>query len=126
MWHGWIVIRNSDSAVVGTQYTTPAAGAWPAGYTVREVTLPSEPPVHNPADGIESYDPSTPAQRLAGVRVDFNQLAADAQAEIAWLDTNIPRIPTADLALLRVGLERLARQNRQMLKAWLYVLRRMG
>ena len=128
MWHGWIVVRLSDNAIIGTQNDqAPPTGAWnPTLFVVREVVLPVPPPLHNPDEGIESYDTSAPAQRLASVRVDFNQLAADAQTEIDWLDTNIPRIPTADLTLLRGGLERLARQNRGMLKAWLYVLRRMG
>ena len=124
MWHGWIIIRNSDSAVIGTEEgVPPPAGAWQSGFfTVKEVTLLRAPLIHDPDEGVTSYDPTTPSDVLS--RVDFEQLADDAQAEIDWLDMVIPQIPTADLQQLRDGLERLAKQNRAMLKAWKYVLKR--
>jgi len=128
MWHGWIVIRNSDIAVISTQEDVPPPdGAWkPALFTVKEATLDRAPPLHDPDEGVESYDPTTPDDVLGARRVDFDALADDAQAEIEWLDTAIPQIPTADLGQLRDGLQRLARQNRAQLKAWRYVLRRWG
>lgn len=126
MWHGWIIIRDSDNAVVGTQYDRPPAGAWGNGYTVHEVRLPTEPPIHDPAGGgIESHDPSTADDRMNGLRIDFDQLAEDVQTETEWLNVVIPLIATADLMALRVVLERMARQNQGMLRAWRYILRRM-
>jgi hypothetical protein len=49
---------------------------------------------------------------------DFEALAAKAAAEIAWLEETTP---TIDDPVLR----RIAQENREMLKAWRYVIRRL-
>jgi len=122
----WLIIRNSDSAVVGTNYATQAPAA-PNGHTVKEWFGP-EPALHDPVEGVESYDPTLDDpdwKILANLRIDFDALADKADNEVAWLEAAIPQIETANLDELRMLLSRLMRQNTVMIKAWRYIVRRL-
>lgn len=121
----WLIIRKADSAVVGTNYlVAPEASA---AFEVKE-WQGAEPPIHDPDEGVESYDPTLtdpgyPAFRQS--RVDFDGLADKAAVEIEWLDETIPNIPTMTGAEVRAVVHRLAREQREELRAWRYIFRRL-
>jgi hypothetical protein len=121
----WLIIRESDNAVVGTNYNV--APPAPPGHRVVEWAGP-EPPIHEPPE-VESYDP-TPVDSdyptFADARDVFDDLEVRADAEVAWLESVIPTIDAADLEALRAILKRLAQQNLRMVKAWRYLWRRLG
>lgn len=58
-------------------------------------------------------------------KIDLRDLAADATAEIAWLEENIPLVDTANLATLRGYIRRLMAENRRQIKAWRFVAHRL-
>jgi len=121
----WLIIRESDDAVIGTNYNiAPPA---PAGHRIVEWAGP-EPAIHDPPE-VESYDPTLvdpDYSTFTDARNIFNDLEARADAEIAWLESVIPTIDTADLVTLRAVLRRLAQQNLRSIAAWRYVFRRLG
>jgi len=121
----WLIIRESDNAVLGTNYNiAPTA---PAGHRVVEWAGP-EPPIHYPPE-VESYDPTLIDPDYAAfteARDTFDDLETRAAAEIAWLESAIPAIDAADLETLRAVLKRLAQQNLRSIKAWRYAWRRWG
>lgn len=59
-------------------------------------------------------------------RRDFEDLESQVMAEIQWLSEIIPGIDTMTATEVRDVVKRLAKQNRQMIKAWRYVIRRLG
>lgn len=124
----WLIIRKSDGAVVGTNYLT--------GPSVNEDRFEVkewhgvEPPIHDPhADPpILSHDPTLddpgyPAFRQS--RIDLVALADKADAEIEWLNETIPNIPTMTGAEVREVVLRIAREQREELRAWRYIFRRL-
>lgn len=122
----WLIIRELDDAVVGTNYlTAPPA---PAGHRVVE-WAGVEPAIHDPAQGVFSYDPTLTDPdyvTFTEARDVFDDLEAQADAEIAWLEAAIPTIGTADLAALRAILKRVAQENLREIRAWRYLFRRLG
>jgi len=122
----WLIIRESDNAVVGTNYNIPPLA--PPGHWVVEWTGP-EPAVHTPDEGVESYDPTLADpdySTFLEARGVFDDLEAQAETEIAWLESAIPQIDTADLATLRAILKRVAQENLREIRAWRYLFRRLG
>jgi len=122
----WLIIRDSDSAVVGTNYAQAKPGT-PPGHTAKE-WYGAEPPLHDPEDGVESYDPTLddPAYvELVSFHADFDALAETAANEIAWLEDALDVVDVADLATLRIILKHVLRENLGMVKAWRYVLKRL-
>jgi len=121
----WLIIRESDNAVVGTNYNiAPPA---PPSHRVVEWYGP-EPPIHRPEDDVYSYDPTLENPDFSifeEARGTFDDLEIRAGAEIAWLEATIPTIDSADLPTLRAILKRLAQQNLRSIKAWRYVFRRL-
>lgn len=59
-------------------------------------------------------------------RLDFEALADKATAEIEWLDETIPLISTMTGAEVRDVVHRIAREQREELRAWRYILRRLA
>lgn len=125
----WIVVRLSDNAVVGTSYSTPPDGAWNTIlFDVKEWTGP-EPLIHDPEESVESYDPTLTDPDYPAFlqsKVDFGALADKADAEIDWLETNIPLVDDMTLEELRTFLKRVARENQEEIKAWRYLFRRLA
>lgn len=123
----WLIIRDSDSAVIGTLSVRPPAGVYGSGVTLKE-WAGDEPHPYDPLTDTWSTDPTLADPGYADFEqsgVDFLALRAQAATEITWLDTNIPLVDIADLADLRVYLERVMRQNRQTIKAWRYIAKRL-
>lgn len=121
----WLIIRESDDAVVGTNYNV--APPVPPGHRVVE-WYGSEPAIHDPPE-VESYDPTLDDPGFPifeEAREIFDDLEAQAGAEIAWLEMVIPQIDTADLETLRAILKRIAQENLREIRAWRYVWRRLG
>lgn len=124
----WLIIRKSDSTMFGAQFQKPPSNAFdPAVFDVKEWYGPA-PPVHNPDEGVESYDPTLddpdyPAFRQG--RIDFDTLAGKATSEIEWLNETIPAIPTMTGAEVRNVVFRIAREQREELRAWRYIFRRL-
>lgn len=121
----WLIIRKSDNAVMSAQFTRP--GDVGIGRIVKEWYGPA-PAIHNPSEGVESYDPTLDNPDwaiLAQSRVDFGELANLADAEIGWLEATIPQIDTMALEDLRSVLQRLAQENLRQIKAWRYLFRRL-
>jgi hypothetical protein len=58
-------------------------------------------------------------------RDKMEDLLGAAEAELEWLDENIPLIGTMNAVQVRTVVNRLAQENRQMIRAWRYVLNRM-
>ncbi len=125
----WLIIRNSDNAVIGTQQREDPSVHWNVAlFTVKEWFGP-EPPLHDPDEGVVSLDPTLTDPDYATfteARTIFNDLEAQAVTEILWLETAIPLIDTADLADLRTVVKRLAQENLREVKAWRYLFRRVG
>ncbi len=125
----WLIIRKSDSAVIGTQVGIDPSACWDATlFDVKEWSGP-EPPIHDPDEDIISLDPTLADpgySTFTEARGVFNDLEARATAEIAWLEAAIPAIDSADIATLRMVLKRLAQENLQEIKAWRYLFRRLG
>lgn len=122
----WLIIRDEDGAVVGTNYGQVAPNA-PLGHTIKEWSR-AEPAVHNPEAGVESYDPTLADPDypiFVQARVDLDALADKAATEIAWLEETIPAIDGMTLEELRSVLKRVARENAETLRAWRYVIRRL-
>lgn len=121
----WLIIRESDDAVIGTNYTREPDA--PVGHRVVEWAGP-EPPCHDPDEGIFSYDPTLDDpdySTFVDARDMFDDLEVRAATEIAWLEAAIPQVDAADLETLRAILKRLAQQNLRSIKAWRYVFRRL-
>ena len=117
----WIAIRLSDSAVVGTIMVRPPEGAYGLGHVVKE-WLGQEPRVHDPDNGIESYDPTTDCpgyDEAVAARLDCQDLRDKIKAELDWLTQAIPTI-TDPIT------KRLAQQNRAIIKALRYVILKQG
>lgn len=122
----WLIIRESDDAVVGTNYNI--APPVPVDHRVVEWAGP-EPPIHDPDEGIFSYDPTLTDPDYAtfmAAKAAFDAMEAQAAAEIAWLEATIPTIGVAGLAEARTVLERLAEQNLLSIRAWRYLWRCLG
>lgn len=138
----WLIIRRSDSAVVGTQ-----AGVRPTAWNLARFEVKewygAEPKIHDPAEGVESYDPTRddPGYGIfADARDKLDELETDATAEIEWLDGQIeqlddaiPNIPGYDVTQLRAAFQVLAEnqrrmmaENRRVIGALRYVVRRLG
>jgi len=111
----WLIIRDSDNTVVGTNYANMKPPI-PDGHTGKE-WWGQEP---NEGD----IDP-TLASPVHG-RIDFDGLADQASAEIAWLSATIPQIETMTIEDLRGVLLRLTRENLKQIKAWRYLFGRLG
>lgn len=114
-------------AVIGTSSVEPPSSAFPAHFLIKEWGG-VEPLVHDPEDGIESYDPTVDDPGYLAFlqsRLDFDALFASADNEIAWLDSTIPNISTMTAVEVRAVVERLARENREMIKAWRYLFNRL-
>lgn len=125
----WLIIRDSDSTVAGTNYSH-LKPVTPPDHTAKEWHGP-EPPCHDPYadDPVYSYDPTlnNPAwAALIQSRVDFGALADQANTEIDWLNATIPQIDTMTLEDLRAVLKRIAQENLKQIKAWRYLFRRLG
>lgn len=126
----WLIVRKSDSAVIGTAYQLPPARAWdPDIFEVKEWLGP-EPVIHDPdADPpVYSYDPTLADPDYAAfkqARQRFDELANQANSEIVWLEDTIPQINTMTIEEVRDVVKRLARENLETLRAWRYVLRRL-
>lgn len=123
----WLVIRRSDGAVVGTQRGDQKPEWDENSFEVKEWLGP-EPALHDPDEGIESYDPTLddpgyPAFRQS--RIDFDALADKAATEVEWLNETIPLIPTMTGAEVRDVVHRIAKEQREELRAWRYVFRRL-
>jgi hypothetical protein len=122
----WLVIRKSDDAVIGTNSVDPT-GYWNAElFSIKEWNG-KEPQIHDPDEGIESYDPTIDNPDwldFISTRVDFDALAAQANNEIDWLNENIPLVVGADLETLRTFLQRVMVEQREELKAWRYIFRK--
>jgi hypothetical protein len=116
----WLIIQDSDSTVIGTIAIEPPAGSYGPGVTFKEWNG-----VEPLLDSIDPTLSDPDYADFAQSQVDFRDLYAQAATEIAWLDANIPLVPSADLAILRTYLERVMRQNRQMIKAWRYLARKL-
>jgi len=124
----WIIIKKSDDTVVGTHYGNRPAGWNETLFDLKEWTG-EEPPIHDPDEGVISLDPTIDNPDwtdFQASRVDFAAMALQADNQIAWLDVEIPNVPLADLSTLREYLERVMRQNRQMIKAWCYMIKRIA
>jgi len=114
----WLIIRDSDSTVEGTNYNCMPPAPW--GHTVVEW--------HGAEPGIGDRDPTldNPAwSALTNAHVDFDELADLANSEVAWLENVIPQIATMDMENLRTVLQRLAQENLRQIKAWHYLFRRL-
>ena len=115
----WLIIRDSDSVVTGTNYNfSPPV---PAGHTAKEW--------HGPEPRVGELDPTLDDPDytiLVQSRVDFGELANLADAEIEWLETTIPQIDDMAFGDLRTVLLRLARENLRQIKAWRYLFRKLG
>lgn len=123
----WLIIRDSDNAVIGTLSVEPPVDTYGPGVTFKE-WAGAEPPSYDSKADTWSTDPTLTDPGYADFEqsgVDFLALRAQAATEITWLDTNIPLVDIADLADLRVYLERVMRQNRQTIKAWRYIAKRL-
>lgn len=122
----WLIVRDSDNAVIGTNYTiSPTVSV---GITVRE-WHGAEPPIHDPENGVYSYDPTLDDPDYPDFqqrRIDFDALKIQATNEIEWLNDNIPLVSSADLATLRSYLERIMREQRQEMRAWRYIFSRLS
>ena len=121
----WLIIRKSDSAVIGTQMgARPPEGAWdPDLFEVKEWYGP-EPAIHNPEEDIESYDPTGGDESLSHARLDFDRLSTLADDELAWLEAIEPQVETMDLTQLRGVLRRLVSENIYQIRAWRYLFKR--
>lgn len=121
----WLIIRKSDNAVVGTNYlVAPKVGPL---FEVKE-WQGIEPPIHDPHEGVESYDPTLADPDYPAFlqnRIDFDELADKAASEIQWLNDTIPQIDTMTAAQVRDVVKRLAQENLRQINAWRYIFRRL-
>jgi len=118
----WLVIRKTDNVVVGTQQGLNPAQYWdPVLYEIKEWLGP-EPPEGNVDPTLA--DPDYPA--FSQSKLDFDALADKANAEIDWLETNIPLVDDMTLEELRAFLKRVARENQETIRAWRYLFRRLA
>jgi hypothetical protein len=129
-WGGvlmWLVLRQSDNRVVRVEDEDPGEIT---GYEVfewegdvdfypREYLDPEDGQTHGEVLGFD------PRVSFDSGREKFEELATKAEVEIAWLEATIPLIDTMNQAELVAVIKRLAQENREMLKAWRYVLNKL-
>lgn len=127
----WLIIRKLNGAIVGTNYHyKPTANE--DFFEIKEWHGP-EPPIHDPnpvdeGEPIYSYDPTLNDPTYSAFlerRVDFDELANRAIAEIEWLNDTIPQIDTMTAAQVRGVVKRLAQENLRQIKAWRYIFNRL-
>jgi hypothetical protein len=117
----WIICREEDGAVVGTITVKPPEGAYGKGHIVKE-WFGSEPRVHDPEKGVESYDPTIDCpgyNEAIAARLDCQDLHDKIQTELDWLNETIP-------AIANPVIKRLAQQNRAIIKALRYIILKQG
>lgn len=122
----WLIIRREDSAVIGTQYGLKPT--WNEDLFEVKEWYGKEPPIHDPEEGIYSYDPTLDDPEYPGFtesRLDFNALADLADSEIDWLNETIPQIDVMTAERVRDVVKRLAQENLRQVKAWRYIFRRL-
>lgn len=130
----WLIIEIATERVFAIESQQPPVGAYPAAlYDVKEWDGPvPQLPGHDPVTGEEipgDIDPTLADPDYADKvqqRVDFKALADAVDAEIDWLNATIPNIDTMTALEVRAVVKRLAQENREMMKAWRYVLRIVG
>lgn len=125
----WLIIRKSDGAVIGHQRDRDPTEFWDSlRFEVKE-WLGVPPPLHNPEEGVLSYDPtlSDPSYpSFLQSQIDFDEQEVMATEEIDWLNDIIPQIDTMTAAEVRNVVKRLAQENLRQIKAWRYVFRRFA
>jgi hypothetical protein len=122
----WLVVR--DGRVISAQHNNPGEVA---GHEVFEWFGPFEvyciehtTPERVTIPEVAGLDPRPPGYDTG--RDKFDDLGNQAQSEIDYLDATIPNIDTMSQAEIVVVVKRLAQENRQMLRAWRYVINRLG
>ena len=130
----WLVIDKATQRVFAIETAQPPEDAYPTAlYDVKEwdgpvpkLEMPAIPP--NPGRKAD-LDPTLADpgyQDKVQQRLDFEALADKATAEIEWLDETIPNIQTMTGAEVRDVVHRLAREQREELRAWRYIFRRLA
>jgi len=119
---------------MGTQENIkPPGGAWnPALFEVKEwhggpVAIHDPDPIEG--EPVISYDPTLEDPDYPAFlqsRIDFDALADKASSEIKWLNETIPDIPAMTGAEVRDVVHRIAREQREELRAWRYIFRRLS
>lgn len=107
----------------------PAAAAWVEAQTIAEpedlaLFMPPDaanPPIHLP-------DKGDLGEAIAGEveRLDLADLGRQVAAELAWLDTTVSSIDDYAAAQVRDVVKRLAQENRAVLRALRFVVRRLA
>lgn len=93
----WLVIRKSDTAVVGTSTVEQPAGSWDLSlFDIKPWFDSNEPQLHNPEFGITSLDPtlSNPAYDL--LLADYNAANQAEGGAKLWFVAN----PNAELLFM--------------------------
>jgi hypothetical protein len=122
----WLVVK--DGKVIMAQPNNPGdiAGCevfeWFGSFEV--YTEAHTTPEGYPVPEVAGLDPRPPGYDTG--RDKFNELAGLLTNEIDWLDTTIPEIDEMDAAQLQAVIKRLAQENRYMLRAWLYTIKKLG
>lgn len=117
----WIIIDKATGLVAGTQKERDPSSLWNlVRFDVKEWEG-DEPEIDSPDPTIDNPD----WLEFASARVDFDAFVTQANNEIDWLDASIPLVDSANLAQLRVFLRRVMQQQREELKAWKYIFKRM-
>lgn len=79
----WLIIRKKDGAVLGTNYN--CAPLAPKGCEIKE-WFGAEPAVHDPRQGIESYDPTVGLAEDHEYRVGLPGRVRALEARISALE----------------------------------------
>lgn len=121
----WLLI-DPQGDVVSVQESKPEVPAgheaveWygPIEWVATELTMPNG----NVVPMFKGIDPRPPG--YSSGRADFEELEQQIQGELGWLDATIPNIQTMTATQVRDVVYRLALENRQMIRAWKYIIRR--
>lgn len=127
---GWIVAEQGNLQIEAERSALPTSPEEAVAF-LRAKFVEAEI-YHDPDTGNPVPSPEPPGTYVeldidseAVETTDFEVLAGEIVAEVQWLDDTIPQIDAMTVAEVRAVVKRLAQENKRMLKAWRYVIRRL-